>query len=142
MLRSTEKMKPFASAVAALLMWQGLATPAEAKLRICNKTDIASLVALGRFDGTDWSSEGWWQVPAQSCADIVQGPLTSRYYYLRGVQVGVDGAWDSNRYFFCVARDNFTIKGRKKCSERGYGQAGFFEIDTGDFPNWTHNLSD
>lgn len=137
-------MKSFAFAVAplALFMSQSMSTPAEANLRICNKTEIAALLALGRYDGKDWSSEGWWKVPAKSCADIIQGPLTARYYYLRGVQVGEDGAWDSNRFFFCVSHDNFTIKGRKLCSERGFGQAGFFEIDTGDYPNWTHNLSD
>ena len=135
-------MKSLALAVAALLLSLGFAAPAQAKLTICNKTETAALVALGRFDGKDWLSEGWWRVPAKSCADVIEGPLTGRYYYLRGVQEGIEGAWDSNRYFFCIARDNFTIKGRKQCRERGYSEAGFFEIDTGDFPNWTHNLSD
>jgi uncharacterized membrane protein len=135
-------MKPLALAVAALLFALGFATPAQAKLQICNKTEIAALIAVGRFDGREWLSEGWWRVAPNSCADVVQGPLTARFYYLRGVQEDVDGAWDSNRYSFCVARDNFTIKGRKQCRERGYAPAGFFEIDTGDFPNWTHNLSD
>jgi uncharacterized membrane protein len=135
-------MKSLALAVAAVVLSLAVATQAQAKLTICNKTEIAALVALGRFDGKDWLSEGWWRVPPKSCADIVQGPLTARYYYLRGVQVDVDGAWDSNRFSFCVSRDNFTVKGRKQCSERGYKEAGFFEIDTGDFPSWTHNLSD
>ena len=135
-------MKSLALAVAALLLSLGVATEAQAKLTICNKTEIAALVALGRFDGKDWLSEGWWRVPAKSCADIVQGPLTARFYYLRGMQEGVDGAWDSNRFFFCVSKDNFTIRGRKQCHERGYKEAGFFEIDTGDYPSWTHNLSD
>lgn len=135
-------MKLLALVALALALVTGIATPAEAKLRICNKTEIATLVAVGRFDGKDWSSEGWYRVPQKSCADIIQGPLTSRFFYLRAVQEGIDGAWDSNRYFFCVTRDNFTIKGRKQCKERGYVQAGFFEIDTGDYPSWTHNLSD
>jgi uncharacterized membrane protein len=135
-------MKCPALAVAALLLSLGFAPQAQAKLTICNKTEIAALVALGHFDGKDWLSEGWWRVPAKSCADIVQGALTARYYYLRGVQEGVDGAWDSNRFFFCVSKDNFTIKGRQQCHERGHKEAGFFEIDTGDFPSWTHNLSD
>src|SRR4029079_15909058 len=108
-------MQPPALAVVALLLATGFATPAEAKLRICNKSEIAALVAVGRFDGKGWLSDVVWLVPEKSCADIIQGPLTSRFYYLRGVQVGIDGAWDSNRYFFCVARDNFTIKGRKQC---------------------------
>ena len=35
-----------------------------------------------------------------------------------------------------------TIKGRKDCRKRGYGQAGFFEIDTGNYTTWVQNLSD
>ena len=135
-------MKSPAFAVALLFVSLGLAAPAEAKLQICNKTETAALIALGRFDGREWTSQGWWRVPAKACTDIIQGPLTSRFYYLRGLQEGIDGAWDSNHYVFCIARDNFTIKGRTECSKRGYAQAGFFEIDTGDFPSWTHNLSD
>src|SRR4051794_30363309 len=110
-------MKSLALAVAAVVLLLSVATQAQTKITICNKTEIAALVALGRFDGKDWLSEGWWRVPPKSCADIVQGPLTARYYYLRGVQVDVDGAWDSNRFSFCVSRDNFTVKGRKQCNE-------------------------
>ena len=135
-------MKSPAFAVALLFVSLGLAARAEAKLQICNKTETAALIALGHFDGKEWTSQGWWRVPAKTCADIIQGPLTARFYYLHGLQEGIDGAWDSNHYFFCIARDNFTIKGRKECSKRGYDEAGFFEIDTGDFPSWTHNLSD
>jgi uncharacterized membrane protein len=135
-------MKSLAFGVAAFVVSLAGATPAEAKLQICNKTEIAALVALGRFDGKEWLSEGWWRVPAKSCADIVEGPLTARYYYLRGVQEGVDGDWDSTHFFFCIGRDKFTVKGRKDCKKRGYDEAGFFEIDTSDYPNWTHNLSD
>jgi uncharacterized membrane protein len=71
----------------------------------------------------------------------LRGALVARYYYLRGVHLGVDGAWDGNR-FFCVAAKNFTIKGRDHCSKRGYGQSGFFEIDTGNYSTWVQNLSD
>lgn len=135
-------MKSLALAVTALFLSLAFAAQAQAKLQICNKTEIAALVALGHFDGKEWTSEGWWRVPAKSCADIVQGPLTTRYYYLRGVQEGIDGAWDSNHFFFCIKRDNFTITGRKDCRARGFDEAGFFEIDTGDYQSWTHNLSD
>ncbi|MEQ1866145.1 MAG: DUF1036 domain-containing protein [Micropepsaceae bacterium] len=117
------------------------AAPAQAKFRLCNKTDHPMAAAIGFYKGKVWVSEGWWRVEPKSCMDILRGALQARYYYLRGVHLGVDGAWDGNRYF-CVAADNFTIKGRKNCSKRGFGQAGFFEIDTGDYTTWVQNLSD
>ena len=114
---------------------------AQANFRVCNKTDHAVAIAIGYYRGKAWTSEGWWDVAAHGCSDILRGELVARYYYLRGVHLGVDGAWDGNR-FFCVVSDNFTIKGREHCSKRGYGQDGFFEIDTGDYPTWVQNLSD
>lgn len=117
------------------------ALPAEAKFAVCNKTEHPLLVAVGHTSGRGWVSQGWWRVEPKACTDVLRGPLKARYYYLRGVHLGVDGGWDGNR-FFCVAADNFTIKGREKCTKRGYGQAGFFEIDTGELTTWTQNLSD
>ncbi|MCE9521572.1 MAG: DUF1036 domain-containing protein [Alphaproteobacteria bacterium] len=117
------------------------AVPVQAKFRLCNKTDHALIAAIGYHNGRVWKSEGWWKVEPRGCTDILRGALNARYYYLRGVHVGVDGAWDGNR-FFCVAADNFTIKGREHCSKRGYAQAGFFEIDTHDMSTWVQNLSD
>ena len=34
-----------------------------------------------------------------------------------------------------------SIRGMEKCQERGYLQKGFFEVDTGDKPDWTVSLS-
>jgi uncharacterized membrane protein len=118
-----------------------VAQPARAAFSVCNKTTHPLLVAIARPSAQGWISEGWWRIEASACADILQGPLKARYYYVRGVHLGVDGAWDGNR-FFCVAADNFVIRGRDKCKKRGYGQAGFFEIDTGDKTAWVQNLSD
>lgn len=117
------------------------AAPAQAKLAVCNKTEHPVAVAIGHLRGRDWVSEGWWRVEPKGCTDILRGVLTARYYYLRGVHLGVEGAWDGTR-FFCVARDNFTIKGRGNCAKKGLAQAGFFEIDTGEYPTFVQNLSD
>lgn len=127
-------------ALAPVLVSLG-ASPAQAKFEVCNKTEHPFAIALGHMSGGKWVSEGWWRVEPKACQDILRGALKARYYYLRGVHLGVDGAWDGNR-MFCVARDNFTIKGRGNCAKRGYGQAGFFEIDTGDYATWVLNLSD
>jgi uncharacterized membrane protein len=118
-----------------------LAAPAQAKFAVCNKTTHPLMIAIAYAAGGQWKSEGWWRVEPQKCSDILDGPLKARYYYLRGVHLGADGGWDGNR-FFCVAAQNFAIRGRDKCRKRGYYQSGFFEIDTGEKASWTQNLSD
>lgn len=126
---------------AFLFAMLALAAPSQAKFAVCNKTSHPLMVAIA-YSGTEgWRSEGWWRVAPESCSDILAGPLKARYYYVRGVHVGVDGGWDGNR-FFCVGADNFSIKGRERCRKRGYFQAGFFEVDTGEKSSWTQNLSD
>lgn len=130
-------VRRFGLAIAFLIA----AAPARANFTVCNKTEHPLAVAIGRLDGKSWISEGWWRVAPKGCTDILRGELKARYYYLRSVHLGVDGAWDGNR-LFCVSRGNFTIKGRDNCAKRGYAQAGFFEIDTGNFPTWKLNLSD
>jgi len=33
-----------------------------AAFQVCNKTAQPVKTAIGRFDGTAWSSQGWWTV--------------------------------------------------------------------------------
>lgn len=98
-------------------------------------------LALGGFDGKEWSSRGWFYAPPKECVTLIKGALSSRYYYLHGVHMSVDGGWEGNRGF-CVSAKNFAILGRNDCEARGYKRAGFFEIDTGDKDTWTTFLSD
>src|SRR3569833_272583 len=58
------------------------AAPAFAAFNVCNKTALPARVALGRFDGTNWTSQGWWTIAPKSCAGLLTGPLQARYYYL------------------------------------------------------------
>ena len=126
---------------ALAVVFAALASPARAEFSVCNKTTHPMMVAIGRAVKGTWVSEGWWRVEPQACTEVLRGALKARYYYLRAVHLGVDGAWDGNRYF-CVGADNFVIKGRESCGKRGYGQAGFFEVDTGERASWVQNLSD
>ena len=116
------------------------ATPAQAAFKICNKSALPARVALGRFDGTSWSSEGWWTVTPKDCTAILTGPLQGRYYYLYASDGGA-GVWEGKTRF-CVSPDKrFTAKGRGQCAKRGLDQRGFFQVDTGNKPDWTQNLS-
>ena len=116
------------------------AMPALAGFSVCNKTGQAVRAAIGRFDGTNWTSEGWWTVKAGGCTALLNGPLQGRYYYLYATD-GAAGIWDGKTRF-CVAPDKrFRSVGRADCAKRGFDRRGFFEVDTGKKPDWTQTLS-
>jgi uncharacterized membrane protein len=125
----------------ALLFFALLSQPASAALNVCNKTARDARVAVGRFDGTDWMSEGWWTVTPAKCTTVVTGPLKARYYYLYAVDGG-SGSWDGARQFCLGTADKFQAVGRTNCIGRGMDRKGFFRIDTGDKPDYTQTLSD
>ena len=133
-------VRVFLVVVVSLVLF-GFSATARADFAVCNKTKHATDIAIGYFRSGAWISEGWWRVQPKRCQTILRGKLRSTYYYLRAVHMGVEGDWDGNRTF-CVAAKNFTIKGRVQCAKRGFGQAGFFEIDTAKETTWVQNLSD
>ena len=117
-----------------------MAGPALAAFNICNKSNLAVRAAIGRFDGTNWTSEGWWTVQPQVCAPLLTGPLRGRFYYLYASD-GAAGTWEGKTYF-CVAPDKrFRAVGRAVCAKRGFDRRGFFEVDTGKKSDWTQSLS-
>ena len=42
----------------------------------------------------------------------------------------------------CTREKEFTIRGTDDCLARGYDRTGFFEVDTGDQPSWTVQLTE
>ena len=76
------------------------AEPACAKLDVCNKAAGPAKVALGRFDGAGWMSQGWWTIAPHTCATLIDHPLVARYYYLYATDGGA-GSWSGSRAF-CV----------------------------------------
>ncbi len=116
------------------------AVPAEASFSVCNRGNHMARVALGRFNGRDWESDGWWTVKPGACARLLIGTLEARYYYLYATDGGT-GGWDGG-HGFCVANGKFAILGRGSCAARGYERKGFFQVDTGNAPDYTHKLSD
>jgi uncharacterized membrane protein len=116
------------------------ATPALAAFNVCNRTGQPARLAMGRFDGTSWTSEGWWTVRPKTCTAILTGPLQGRFYYLHASD-GAAGTWEGKTRF-CVSPDKrFKAVGRANCAKRGYDSRGFFEVDTGKKADWTQSLS-
>jgi uncharacterized membrane protein len=115
------------------------AASAQAGLTVCNKGKLPAKVALGRFDGRDWMSEGWWTVASRACADLIKTPLNARYYYLYGTD-NAAGVWDGGTAFCTGRNEKFSIKGRADCAQRGYDRKRFFPVDTQDNFNKVQTL--
>ncbi|MBS0275893.1 MAG: DUF1036 domain-containing protein [Proteobacteria bacterium] len=130
---------PFWAALIALTL---LPPPAHAALNVCNRTAKAARVAVGRFDGTAWLSEGWWAIAPNKCEAVVPGRLKARYYYLYAVDGGA-GSWDGARKFCVGIGDGrFQSRVRSHCAARGMDTKGFFAVDTKDAADYTQSLSD
>jgi len=115
--------------------------PAFADLRLCNKTNNRVGVAIGYKDNKIWTTEGWWNIPVNSCETLVSGTLVSRFYYVYAVDYDHGGEW-SGKFVMCTKDKMFTIQGTEDCVARGFNRTGFFEVDTGEQTNWTIQLNE
>lgn len=113
---------------------------AHADFRVCNATKSLVGVAIGYRAKAGWTTEGWWQIPGSSCATLIKGRLSSRYYYLYAEDAGRGGRWGGD-VNMCVADNEFKIVGVKNCFARGYQRMGFKEYDTGRQGSWMVQLT-
>ncbi len=127
-------------AVAGFLAF-GLPETAKADFRVCNGTQNLVGVAIGYRAKEGWITEGWWQVPATTCATLIEGELQSRYYYLYAEDAARGGRWTGD-VNMCVAENEFKIVGVQDCFARGFQRMGFKEYDTGRQGSWMVQLSD
>lgn len=113
-----------------------------ADLKLCNMTKSRIGVVIGYRDTKGWVTEGWWNVNANSCSDILKGKLNARYYYIHAEDYVRDGEW-AGKAIMCVKNKSFTIRSAEQnCEQRGYRKAGFFEVDTTNENDWTIRLTD
>ena len=138
-----KRFKLASAGCAALLMLAGhalTASNARAEFKVCNKSDSLIGVAIGYKLDEEWITEGWWRIPADICTSIIEGDLTSRYFYLHAESVDADGKW-RGPVFMCTSNIEFKIRGVKDCFARGYERTGFFEVDTAEQKSWQVRLT-
>lgn len=136
-------LRTFLFAVTPLSLLPILAAePAEAELRVCNKTASRIGIAIGYRTPKDWTAEGWWTIDADSCVTLLAGDLTNRYYYMYAVDYDQGGEWGGKSAFLCTRDKEFTIEGVNDCVARGYQRTGFYEVDTGNQQSWTIELTE
>jgi uncharacterized membrane protein len=117
------------------------AAPAAADFRLCNNTTSRVGIAVGYKENEGWNTEGWWNLAARSCETLLRGALVARFYYIYAVDYDRGGEW-SGQAFMCTRDKEFTIKGTDDCLARGFDRTGFFEVDTGEQPSWTVQLTE
>jgi uncharacterized membrane protein len=98
-------------------------------------------VAIGYRAQAGWVSEGWWHIEASSCKTLIEGPLSSRYYYLYAEDAERGGRWEGP-ISMCVADREFRIAGTSDCFARGFQRAGFQEYDTREQASWMIQFTD
>jgi uncharacterized membrane protein len=117
------------------------ASVAHADLKLCNTTSSRIGVAIGYQDPNGWTTEGWWNITAQTCETLYKGTLSSRFYYIHAIDYDRGGEW-AGKSFMCTVDKTFTIRGVQDCGRRGYKNTGFFEVDTQESKDWTIRLTD
>ena len=117
------------------------ATSALADFRVCNATQNLVGVAIGYRAKAGWVTEGWWHIEGSTCKTLIEGQLSSRYYYLYAEDAERGGRWDGP-VNMCVAEKEFKISGVSDCFARGFQRAGFQEYDTGEQASWMVQLTD
>ncbi len=115
--------------------------PAAADFRLCNNTGNRVGIAVGYKEAEGWTTEGWWNLSARSCETLLRGTLVARFYYVYAVDYDRGGEW-SGQAFMCTRDKEFTIRGTEDCLARGFDRTGFFEVDTGEQPSWTVQLTE
>ncbi|RLQ89576.1 DUF1036 domain-containing protein [Notoacmeibacter ruber] len=125
----------------ALAAFFFFSAPARADFRVCNATQSLVGVSIGLRGSSGWITEGWWHIEPANCKTLLEGPLSSRFYYLYAEDAQRGGRWDGP-INMCVADKEFKIVGINDCYARGYQRVGFQEHDTGEQINWMVQLTD
>lgn len=123
------------------LFFVATASTAYADFRVCNATPNLVGVGIGYRAKAGWVTEGWWHIEGSTCKTLIEGPLSSRFYYLYAEDAERGGRWDGP-INMCVAEKEFKIAGVTDCVARGFQRAGFKEYDTGEQASWMVQLTD
>jgi uncharacterized membrane protein len=118
-----------------------LPATARAELTVCNATSSRVGLAIGYRASQGWTTEGWWNIPAQTCESLLKAPVSRRYIYVYAIDYERGGEW-TGAHTMCINTKSFLIRDVENCEDRGFRRAGFYEVDTGDSTKWTIRLTD
>lgn len=96
---------------------------------VCNDAGADVVAAVAEPTGADFVTRGWWHIAGHACARMITAPLKSAAVWLSAQKPG-GAVTVSGPDQFCITGQEFEIKGRKECAQRGYVQAGFARTPT------------
>lgn len=106
-------------------------------LQLCNQSFDVLNVAIGVPDAAGQvRTRGWWRVAPNQCATLLREALSAPHHYVFAADVFGNEAL-TGAVPLCVAPRRFDITGQQDCLLRGYLDARFVRIDTGDRTDWT-----
>lgn len=118
---------------------------AKSGLDLCNKTAHLIWSAIGYRTIEGDMSSGWVRIEPGQCRKAIKGKLTEREYFVYAemaddreapARSGDDRSVWSGEMRFCTKPTRFEIRGRERCTARGFDERGFMRIDTGGDPKW------
>jgi uncharacterized membrane protein len=112
------------------------ATPAAAEFAVCNQSFDVVNVAVGQFVGADMVTEGWWTIGPNQCANVIRNELTARFIYVFAQDVFGKSIL-SGTTPLCIEPAKFEIRGEADCTQRGFLEVPFVEVDTLRSERWT-----
>lgn len=115
-------------------------------LGFCNRTEELVWAAVGYKNHGDDMSSGWVRIEPGGCRKAIKGKLVEKSYFVYAEAVDETGSialregqpmsW-SGAETFCTKATRFEIKGRDRCTARGFDERGFMRVETEGKPGWT-----
>jgi uncharacterized membrane protein len=96
----------------------GLAMPASADLKICNRMSYIAEAAIAVQERGAAASRGWFRVDPGQCRNVLQGALTADEIFIHtrvNPVYGPPPAAQAGDADFCVSDGNFVIAGARNC---------------------------
>ncbi len=120
-----------------------LCKPAEAALRLCDRTSYILYAATGAASGDAIATRGWTRIVPGGCVTAIDGPLTASAYYVYArtsqAHSGAAHAW-GGRAELCAETVDFTATtpaASGRCATDDAFAVPFARIDTRGKADWT-----
>lgn len=123
------------------------AAPANAALKLCNRTSYVLYAATGETARPAIRTKGWLRLTPGTCAEAITGPLKSFPYYVYAqssrAHSGPSRIWGGENPL-CVAHGNFTLTtpARARCAADDSFEAGFSQTTTNGKADFTQTLTE
>ncbi|HTT96902.1 MAG TPA: DUF1036 domain-containing protein [Rhizomicrobium sp.] len=133
--------------LAAILLLFAFATPAEAGLKLCNRTSYVLYAATGYLKGVNAITQGWFRMLPGTCQTAIKEPLTAHGYFVYArtslAHSGLSRAWGGAQKL-CVKDANFGLSTplAARCPSDDTFELPFAGIDTKRQTSWAMTFDD